>query len=163
MDVFRQHALAIFQEVLDCSMHTVVRSGNWCNGFHAHPLRRKVFIKHTKQVCVIFFFKLPSVSEIPLMPTEGSPSHWMSQLLLITDFDLPPDQILSDQRPFTSFLVVFFVSFCFLFLCLLLLLVVIIDGKNFDIYNHESWFHLKTERLPLHLAHVLQLWRLTRN
>lgn len=82
MNCFRQHALTILwdwngqgakdnalgsinkrpfisfkicQEVSKlCSMHTVVRLGNRCKGFHSHSLRRRVFIKYTKQVCVIF-------------------------------------------------------------------------------------------------------------
>ena len=51
----------------------------------------------------------------------------MSQLLLITDFDLPPDQVQSflSTTFYFSLLVVFFASFCFLFLCCLLLLVAV--------------------------------------
>ena len=50
----------------------------------------------------------------------------MSQLLPITDFDLPPDQVQSflSTTFYFSFLVVFFALFCFLFLCLLLLVAV---------------------------------------
>lgn len=68
----------------------------------------------------------------------------MSQLLLITDFDLPPDQVQSflSTTFYFSFLV-FFALFCFLFLCLLLLVAVnvaliFMESKNFDDYNHES-------------------------
>ena len=50
----------------------------------------------------------------------------MSQLLPITDFDLPPDQVQSflSTTFYFSFLDVFFALFCFLFLCLLLLVAV---------------------------------------
>ena len=67
----------------------------------------------------------------------------MSQLLLITDFDLPPDQVLYYQRLFTSLFLLFFsLRFVFYFYvvccCWLLLLLHFMESKNFDVYNHES-------------------------
>lgn len=58
-------------KALDCRMHTVVRSGNWCNGFHAHPLRRRVFIKYTKQVCLIFSWNFLLYRKYQLYPLKA--------------------------------------------------------------------------------------------
>ena len=75
----------------------------------------------------------------------------MSQLLLITDFDLPPDQVQSflSTTFYFSFLVVFFALFCFLFLCLLLLVAV-----NVAFHGEQELRRLSLVSISLYLSYL---------
>lgn len=149
MDVFRQHALAIFQEVLDCSMHTVVRSGNWCNGFHAHPLRRKVFIKHTKQVCVIFFLTSFCIG-------NSSYANWrLTQSLNVTAFTDYWFRSATGSNSFRSTTFYFFSCCIFRFVLFFVFMFVVVAGCYYwwqELRHLQPWKLISFENRAITLT-----------